>query len=106
MMESNPDPQAMLMVTAVEDTGIPDLTAIWRATLGPPPAWRPQPNRNSSTRSGEIPARSSAGTTAATPRSAGERDDNPPRNFPMGVLTAEQITALFMNELLSRIGIR
>ena len=55
-----PLPQAMFTVKAGTSWGTPALKETWRATLGPPPAWRAQPKTTSSTCSGSQ-ARSAQG---------------------------------------------
>src|ERR1700720_317014 len=77
-----PEPQAWLTVKAGRSSGAPARWAIWRAVLGPPPAWRAWPKITWSTRSmrpGDRPARDSAAAAAGGAR-AGDR--NTPRAAP------------------------
>src|SRR2546430_11411061 len=64
---------------------------IWRATFGPPPAWRALPNMVSSILSGCTPARSIASLAATTPISAAVIEASEPPNLPIGVRTADRM---------------
>src|SRR5579864_827951 len=86
----SPEPHAWLTVKAGRSSGTPARWAIWRAVLGPPPAWRAWPKITWSTRSvrpGARPARDRAAAAAAVPRSAAVALASAPPNLPIGVRT-------------------
>src|SRR5438105_12768200 len=102
LMESNasamdfmPEAQAMLTVYAGTSFGTPLRMEIWRAGLGPPPAWRALPKMVCWTCSGAMPARSMAALAAMAPISAAVNDASEPPNLPIGVRTAERIRTEF-----------
>src|SRR5438876_10939780 len=96
-----PEAQALLTVYAGTSLGTPLRTEIWRAGLGPPPAWRALPKIVSSTCSGRTPARSIAAFAATTPISAAVIEAREPPNFPIGVRTADRIYTSFNQHLRS-----
>src|ERR1700688_337463 len=86
----NPEPQAWLTVKAGRSSGTPARWAIWRAVLGPPPAWRAWPKITWSTRSGRPgarPPRDRAAAAAASPGRAADSAASAPPNLPMAVRT-------------------
>ena len=87
-----PEPQSWLMPSAVFSTGMPELTAAWRAGFWPCAALRIWPMMTSSTSSGFTLARSSAPLIAALPRSWAGTAPNAPLNEPMGVRAALAMT--------------
>ena len=64
-----PEPQTLLMVVALTESGNPALRAAWRAGAWPAPAWMTWPMKTSSTFDGSTPARSTAARMATAPRS-------------------------------------
>src|SRR5437764_918800 len=72
---------------------------IWRAALGPPPAWRALPKIVSSICAGSTPARCIAAVAATTPMSAADIPASVPPNLPMGVRTAETMKTSCMKIL-------
>src|SRR5215469_14550740 len=93
-----PEPQTMLIVSALTVSGMPPRNAAWRAGFCPRPAGSTQPIMHSSTLAESIPARSTAARTAIAPSSTALNDERPPRNFPTGVRTALTITTSRMDE--------
>src|SRR6185437_5999789 len=91
------EPHAWLTVNAGTVSGTPARKVIWRATFGPPPAWRAQPQIESLISFAATLARRKASCATATPRSAAVHDCNVPPNFPMGVLTAPARYTFFIS---------
>src|SRR5262249_28123587 len=90
--------QAMFTVKAGTSWGIPARYATWRATFGPPPAWRAQPTIVSSTWDGATPARRRASATASAPSCPGGNEASDPPNLPIGVRTAPAMTTSRISE--------
>src|SRR3972149_3087870 len=62
------------------------------------------PMNTSSTRSGAIPARSTAARMAVAPRSVAGTVERPPPNLPMGVRAADRMKASLMGEMVLRLA--
>src|SRR5262249_15552388 len=73
--------------------GRPPLSAACRAGFCPRPAETTLPMMHSSTMSGSMPARRTASRTTHAPSCVAVNDFSAPRNFPVGVRTADTITA-------------
>src|SRR5262249_57527947 len=84
--------QGRFRVKAGSWWGIPARYETWRATFGPPPAWRAQPTIVSSTWDGATPARRRASATASAPSCPGVNEASDPPNLPIGVRTAPAMT--------------
>src|SRR5918993_5388065 len=97
MTAFRPDPQTLLMVNAETVSGRPPLSAAWRAGFWPLPAWMTLPMMHSSTIAGSIPARRTASRTTIAPSCGAVNSLREPRNLPVGVRTAETITASRMD---------
>src|SRR5574338_178783 len=91
-----PEPQTLLMVVAPTPSGRPALSAAWRAGACPAPAWITCPISTSSTRSGAMPARSTAARMAVAPSSVAGTVERPPPNLPMGVRAADRMKTSLM----------
>src|SRR6476619_5125004 len=96
MIALSPEPHAWLIVAAGTVSGTPARHVICRATFGPPPAWRAQPQIESVIRSAATPARRKLSFATTTPRSAAVHDASVPPNLPIGVLTAPARKTLFI----------
>src|SRR6185369_3223012 len=96
MIAFRPEPHAWLTVKAGTVSGRPARNVIWRATFGPPPACRAQPQIESVIRSAGTLARRRLSVATATPRSAAVHDASVPPNLPIGVLTAPARKTFFM----------
>src|SRR4051794_8158716 len=92
MTERRPDPHTMLIVSAATVSGSPPWSAACRAGFCPMPAETTFPMMHSSTCCGSTPARATASRTTNAPRSGAEKSLSAPRNFPVGVRTAERMT--------------
>src|SRR5438067_12800839 len=88
----NPEPQTLLTVRALTSGGRPPKIAAWRAGFCPRPAETTLPMMHSSTIAGSRPARRTASRTTHAPSSDAVNDFSAPRNFPVGVRTADTIT--------------
>ena len=86
-----PEPHTLLMVVAETPSGSPAFSAACRAGAWPAPAWITWPMIASSTRSGAMPARSTAARMAMAPRSVAGTVERPPPNLPIGVRAAERM---------------
>src|SRR5205807_9738167 len=91
VMDFIPEAQPLFTVYAGTSCGTPLRMEIWRATFGPPPAWRALPNMVASILSGGTPARSTAALAATTPISAAVIEASEPPNLPIGVRTADRM---------------
>ena len=87
----SPEPQTLLMVVALTESGSPALRAAWRAGAWPAPAWMTWPMKTSSTSSAAMPDRSTAARIATAPRSVAGTVDSPPPNLPIGVRAADRM---------------
>src|SRR5262249_53833167 len=89
----SPEPHTLLTVSAATWSGRPPLSAAWRARVCPSPAETTLPMMHSSTIAGSMPARRTASRTTHAPSCSAVNDFSAPRNFPVGVRTADTITA-------------
>src|ERR1700730_12197644 len=80
------------MVSAATWSGRPPLSAACRAGFCPRPAETTLPMMHSSTICGSIPARRTASATTRAPSWVAVKPFSAPRNFPVGVRTADTIT--------------
>src|SRR5258707_7492277 len=87
-----PEPQTLLMVSAATCSGRPPLSAACRAGFCPSPAETTLPMMHSSTICGSMPARRTASATARAPSWVAVNPFSAPRNFPVGVRTADTMT--------------
>src|SRR5712691_13310670 len=87
-----PEPHTLLIVSAATWSGSPPWSAAWRAGLWPSPAETTLPMMHSSTICGSMPARRTASATTSAPSWVAVNPFSAPRNFPVGVRTAETMT--------------
>src|SRR5438552_7468678 len=87
-----PEPHTLLIVSAATWSGRPPFSAACRAGFWPRPADTTLPMMHSSTISGSMPARRTASATASAPSCGAVNDFSAPRNFPVGVRTADTMT--------------
>jgi len=88
----SPEPQTLLTVMAATCSDRPPLSAACRAAFWPSPAETTLPMMHSSTDAGSIPARRTASRTTIAPSCGAVNSFRDPRNFPIGVRTAETMT--------------
>src|SRR6516225_8162593 len=94
-----PLPQTLLIVSAGTLSGIPPRSDAWRAGFWPRPAPTTLPMITSSICSGFKPARATASRTTIAPSWVAASGARVPRNFPIGVRTAETMTGFSMRIL-------
>src|SRR5437773_10394863 len=87
-----PEPHTLLIVSAATWSGSPPWSAAWRAGFWPRPAETTLPMMHSSTICGSMPARRTASATTRAPSAVAVKLLSAPRNFPVGVRTAETMT--------------
>src|SRR5262245_27024006 len=97
-----PEPQTLLIMSAPTLGGRPARMAACRAGAWPTPAERTLPMMTSSTWSGARPARATASFTTIAPSCGAVKPLRLPRNLPVGVRTAERMTASRMVVLRGR----
>ncbi len=90
----SPEPQTLLMVSALTLGGTPPWMAACRAGFWPSPACTTFPMTTSSISSGSRPLRSSTARTTTAPRRGAGRSARPPWKRPIGVRTASTMTGL------------
>src|SRR3954449_11732677 len=88
----SPEPHTLLIVSAATWSGRPPLSAACRAGFCPSPADTTLPMMHSSTIPASMPARRTASRTTHAPSCCAVKDFSAPRNFPVGVRTADTIT--------------
>src|ERR1700741_4254188 len=88
-----PKPQTLLIVMAPVWEAKPPKIAACRAGFWPSPADTTLPMMHSSTIDGSMPARRTASLTTRAPSAVAVNPLSAPRNFPVGVRTADAITA-------------
>src|SRR5712691_6053723 len=100
------EPHTLLIVSAATWSGRPPLSAAWRAGFCPRPADTTLPMMHSSTISGSMPARRTASATTSAPSCVAVNPLSAPRNFPVGVRTADTMTDSRTTNLDALDGIR
>src|SRR4030088_3087908 len=88
----SPEPHTLLIVSAATWWGRPPWSAAWRAGFCPRPADTTLPMMHSSTIAGSMPARRTASATTSAPSCVAVKPFSAPRNFPVGVRTADTMT--------------
>ena len=96
----SPEPQTLLTVSAATWSDRPPWSAAWRAGAWPTPAETTLPMMASSTSAGSMPARRTASRMAMAPSCGAVKPLSDPRNRPVGMRTADAMTADAMTAVM------